>query len=78
MASQLIHSRDAFPWHRCKPGDSFFVLSLDPKRTAFVGLQAGIRALGRRTPLSARPGIYQGCLGVLFTLPASRQQSSGS
>lgn len=73
MATGRPH--EEFPWYRCRPGDSFFVLSLDPRRTAHVGLRVGTATFGRRVVLHARPGVYRGFLGVLFTLPASRPRS---
>lgn len=64
----VVNPLDQFPWLRCRPGDSFFVLSLDPRRTAHDGLRAGNKQLGRRASIKARPGVYRGFLGVLFTL----------
>lgn len=59
---------EVFPWHRCVPGESFFVPSLDPYRTMLTGLnQAGIQ-LGLRARVRCRPGVYKGHLGVLFTV----------
>lgn len=62
-----------YPWHRCVPGTSFFVPSLDPHRTAVEGLQAGHRILGTKAAITARPGAYKGTMGVLFSVrPAQR------
>lgn len=54
-------------WTACKAGESFFVPSLDPMRTARMGLFIGGR-VHRRSRLHYRVGIYKGVLGVLFTL----------
>ena len=57
-----------YPWHRCVPGASFFVPSLDPYRTQHEGLKAGYQQLGTRAAISARPGTYRGLLGVMFSV----------
>ncbi len=57
-----------YPWHRCVPGASFFVPSLDPYRTQREGLRAGFHLFGTRSKLTARPGMYRGMLGVLFSV----------
>lgn len=57
-----------YPWHRCVPGTSFFVPSLEPHRTAFDGIRVGRKLLGTKVGLSARPGMYRGLLGVLFSV----------
>lgn len=62
-----------YPWHRCVPGTSFFVPSLDPHRTKVEGLQAGYRTLGTKAAIDARPGAYKGVLGVLFTVRSARR-----
>ena len=59
-----------YPWHRCVPGASFFVPSLEPHRTKVEGLRQGYLALGNRAAITARPGMYRGMLGVMFTLRA--------
>ena len=62
----------AFPWHRCVPGTSFFVPSLDPQHTQLEGLRQGYRKLGRKEKIYAQIGTYKGMLGVLFTLKARK------
>lgn len=57
-----------YPWHRCVPGASFFVPSLDPYRTQREGLKAGFQQLGTRAKITARPGMYRGIMGVLFSV----------
>lgn len=57
-----------YPWHRCVPGASFFVPSLDPRHTMFEGLKEGRRVLGIRAAIHARPGAYRGMMGVLFSV----------
>lgn len=65
MASEEFH------WLRYKAGESFFVPSLDPYRTALAGVRAAARQRGLRPGGTARykVGIYKGLLGVLFTVP---------
>ena len=70
MRSQIP---ERFPWLRCRPGDSFFVPSLDPYRTAMDGVSAAVSQMGPYSRYRYRVGIYKGHLGVLFTFPAKRQ-----
>ena len=60
---------DRFPWHRCKPGESFFVPALDPYPVIEEGLMLGMQYCTLRAPPRARFCIYQGVLGVMFTMP---------
>lgn len=64
--------RTEYPWHRCVPGTSFFVPTLDVQRVAFEGLRQGYQILGTKARITARPGKYRGMLGVLFTQAARR------
>ena len=69
-----LDSRDTktFPWYRCKPGESFFVPTLEPQKIALLGIQEGRRQLGRLTPLRYKMGVYNKLLGVMFTVPRHR------
>lgn len=71
-------SADDYPWHRLRPGESFFVASLAPYRTAQEGLRVGLSLYGRKANLKYRAGVYKGVLGVLFTLPAKRPPAGTS
>jgi len=62
-----------FPWYRCAAGESFFVPSLDLDATVRRGLAQASIQLPRSTPREARPGVYAGMLGVLFSVPPRRQ-----
>lgn len=64
-----------YPWHRCVAGASFFVPSLDPYRIQREGLKAGFQQLGTRAAITARPGMYRGVLGVLFTVRSGARRS---
>lgn len=61
-------SRQEYPWHRCVPGTSFFVPSLEPQRTQYEGVRQGYQQLGTKARISARPGSHRGMLGVLFSV----------
>jgi hypothetical protein len=61
-------TQQKYPWHRCVPGASFFVPTLDPYRIQREGLQAGFNLFGTKAKITARPGMYRGIMGVLFTL----------
>ena len=61
------------PWHRCKPGESFFVPSLQPWLLATAGIKQGKKVLGSTAPIRARVGAHNGMLGVLFTLKPPRR-----
>lgn len=62
---------EEFPWLRCRPGDSFFVPSLDPYRTVQQGMRQAANIYGVKMTVKPRykVGIYKGLLGVLFTAP---------
>jgi hypothetical protein len=66
-------TRVEYPWHRCVPGASFFVPSLEPHRTKVEGLRQGYLALGNRAAITARPGMYRGMLGVMFSVRSAPQ-----
>lgn len=60
---------ERFPWHRCKPGESFFVPALNPRRVMETGLVLGNQYCTLSSPPRAKFCIYQGMLGVMFTMP---------
>ena len=62
---------DQFPWHTCRPGESFFVPSLDPERTRQIGMSIATDVLGGRACV-ARLGIHNGMLGVMFSVKSRR------
>jgi hypothetical protein len=66
---RLEDLKERFPWHRQRPGESFFVPTLDPDETMRQGLVIGRAHHGQRAMLRAKFGIVQGTLGVLFTAP---------
>lgn len=58
---------DRYPWHRTRPGESFFVPCLDPMQVAWEGRKQAADYFG--TPcVKATPCIYKGLLGVMFKL----------
>lgn len=69
-------SQTEYPWHRCVPGTSFFIPSLDPQRTKVEGLGEGFRILGHRAKIDARPGMYRGVLGVMFSVRSAAPRRS--
>lgn len=64
------------PWHRCKPGESFFVPTLKPWYLAEQGVIQGKKILGAKTPIRYRVGVYKKQLGVLFTIAAHQTEAS--
>ena len=56
-----------FPWHRCAPGEAFFIPSLDLVRTAREGMRAA-RDVIKSGDASYRVGIYNDQLVVLFSV----------
>ena len=71
-------NRLTLPWHRCKPGESFFVASLQPWLLATAGIKQGKKVLGSAAPIRARVGAYNGALGVLFTVKPTRHSEPPS
>ena len=65
---------ERYPWHRHTAGESFFVPTLDLGRTTAEGLRVGQRLLGQDAGITARAGVYNGMLGVLFTVQPSRRR----
>ena len=65
----LRDATERFPWHRCKPGESFFVPALDPYPVIEAGLMLGSKYCRLSQPPRAKFCIYQGVLGVMFTMP---------
>jgi hypothetical protein len=55
-----------YPWARLKPGEGFFVPSLDPQKERERGLIAALRYIRNG---KAVIGIKAGCLGVWFYRP---------
>ena len=51
-------------WTRLRINDTFFVPTLDPKKTRQDYI---LYANDLRYKLNAQPGIYRGVFGVLFT-----------
>ena len=64
----MLSALHEYPWHRCKPGYSFFIPTLDPWTVGVQGVQYGRKALGKNTPISFKVGVYDGMLGVMFTV----------
>jgi len=69
MTSQqrLQQLKERFPWHRQRPGESFFVPTLQPYEVMREGLYIGHLHHGHSARLKARFGVVQGQLGVLFS-----------
>jgi hypothetical protein len=63
------NSSERFPWHRCMPGESFFVPTLNPLPVIQEGLRVGHEYYSINRGLRALFVIHDGLLGVLFTLP---------
>lgn len=63
-----MHLDEEFPWHRHLPGESFFVPALLPDDVMRRGLAAGRQHFGQGARISARFGVVNGLLGVLFTV----------
>ena len=57
-----------YPWTRCALGESFFVPSLNVRWTQIEGLRIGHELLGQKADLTARIGVHQRVLGVLFSV----------
>ena len=55
-----------YPWSSLKPGDGFFVPTLDTEKARELGLRA---AVGQRLRIKAVPCIKDGLIGVWFYLP---------
>jgi len=56
-----------YPWHRCKPGESFFIPTLNPQLVRVRGMEVGTQLLGQEG-LRSRIGVHDGMLGVLFSV----------
>ena len=54
---------DRFPWHRTRPGESFFVPCVDIEATRLLGRRVAAK---QGVPARDTPCIYQGVLGVMF------------
>lgn len=59
-----------FPWQDLPPYGGFFIPTLNPEKVRTMGLKEGVRLriVGKGTPC-----IYNGQLGVLFTVGAKRR-----
>ena len=66
---------EKFPWHRCMPGESFFVPTLHPSAVIEAGLLVGLQYCQLRQPPRAKFCIYDGILGVMFTMPGRARVS---
>jgi len=53
------------PWKRLRPGNGFFVPSLDPMKTRELLLRESIKY---KLPVRASIGVKKGLLGVWFYL----------
>jgi hypothetical protein len=69
---------ERYPWHQHAAGESFFVSSLDVGLTLNQGLRVGKRILGKYARIRAQVGVYNGLLGVLFTVIPPRQHRDTS
>lgn len=68
-----------YPWHRCAAGESFFIPTLHPAHVACEGMRLS-RQYVKKGGASYRIGVYNGMLGVLFTVkrrPVPRSARSG-
>ncbi len=67
--------RDTYRWATTKPGESFFVPSVDPPTTLLEGLRSAHTHGLSATNIRAAPCIYKGVMGVMFTLRAPRKRA---
>lgn len=67
-----------YPWQQHAAGESFFVPCLDVGRVLQEGLAAGHKLYGPDAPLRGQVGVFEGQLGVLFTVRRRRQRPDTS
>jgi len=61
-----------YPWQKLKPGEGFFVPTLDLQKEKERGLTAALRVI---TNAKAVYVIRSGCLGVWFYRPSPKSSS---
>jgi hypothetical protein len=64
-----------YPWQKLKPGEGFFVPTLDLQKEKERGLTAALRVI---TNAKAVYGIKDGVIGVWFYRPATQSSKTAA